>query len=175
MSNAHRDRDLHAVTHTDTVEDAHQISNPDAHVDSTPVCPFCRARVCATAVDDPDSMCHACGSALYVVRKERISRSSRRAVARWPRTMPMGLQRAGRPQRFTAVTEDVSLNGIGFSTTLDLQVGELLSLECQFCSAVGIVKNIRPGASGTTRRQVGVEFVTLRIKRERGGLVSTVA
>lgn len=148
---------------------------PETHSDATPLCPFCRARVCATAVDDPDSLCHACGSALYVVKKERLNRSSRRAVARWPRTMPMGLQRAGRPQRFTAVTEDVSLNGIGFSTTLDLQVGEMLSLECQFCSAVGVVKNVRPGAAGSNRRQVGVEFVTLRIKRERGGLVSTVA
>jgi hypothetical protein len=91
--------------------------------------------------------------------------------------MPMTFRRStARQEVCSGTTEDVSLNGARFLAHADIRVGECVSLECQFCSAVAIVKSVRAGTGNEAGRcQVGVEFLTLRITHARGGLVSTVA
>lgn len=76
----------------------------------------------------------------------------------------------------SALTEDLSLNGMRVRTAVELTIGERLRVESQFCSAVAVVRSIAvAGQAGDHAWLAGLEFLTLRIKLERGGLVSTVA
>ncbi len=140
-------------------------------------CTFCGAPVAAPTLEWPESACHACGSALFPAQQQHAGEASRRTLERLPRSMPLTFRHAtSRHIICSGTTEDVSLNGARFVAHGDVVVGERLSIECQFCSAVAIVKSVRTSASlGAGRCQVGVEFVALRIKLARGGLVSTVA
>ena len=58
----------------------------------------------------------------------------------------------------------------------NIPIGERISIDCAFCSAVAIV---RSGSAATERGQdgwqCGVEFLTLRVRRERGSLLSALA
>ena len=70
----------------------------------------------------------------------------------------------------------MSLIGLSFLVESAVQIGECLSVECEFCSAVATVKSVHADEErGSGRWRVGVEFVTLRIRQARGGLISTVA
>ncbi len=142
--------------------------------DTTRRCGFCNAPAAAAHTDTPDGACHACGSALFPARRYETGEETGRALSRLPRRMPMTFRRStALAETKSGMTQDVSLNGARFATHSFVRVGERLSLECEFCSAVAVVKSVR----GITRHgdrgwQVGVEFVTLRIKHARGGLVS---
>ena len=81
-----------------------------------------------------------------------------------------------RQKHWSGTTEDVSLNGMRFLASTDLAVGDCLSIECRFCSAIALVKSVRPVADRRLGSlQIGIEFLTLRITHPRGGLVSTIA
>jgi hypothetical protein len=155
----------------------HTAPQPPQPANRPSACAFCDAPAAAAHVHEPDDECHACGSALFPARQHRVDEQSRRAAARVPRTMPMTFRRAGsHGQTLRGTTDDVSLNGARFSSDIDLRVGDRVSLECQFCSAVAVVRSVRAfTVQGRDRCEAGVEFVTLRIKHARGGLVSTVA
>jgi curved DNA-binding protein CbpA len=152
------------------VSPAHRATRPSA-------CAFCSAPAAAPHVHQRDDECHACGSALFPARQHRVDEQSRRAAARLPRSLPLTFRRAeSSRQVLRGTTDDVSLNGARFSSDSHLRVGERVSLECQFCSAVAVVRSVRVfTVQGRERCEVGVEFLTLRIKHARGGLVSTVA
>jgi curved DNA-binding protein CbpA len=140
-------------------------------------CCFCGAP--SPAIDDhsPESVCVTCGSALFPARKHQAGDASRRAIERVPRNMPLTFFRsASRETVWSGITEDVSLNGMRFFSPRCMSIGERLRIECDFCSAVAIVRSIRrDGDPARSRWECGVEFLTLHIKRRRGGLISTVA
>jgi len=71
---------------------------------------------------------------------------------------------------------DLSLNGMRLFSQVNIPIGERMSLDCAFCSAVAIVRSGSPAKEhGQRGWQCGVEFLTLRIRRERGSLLSTLA
>jgi curved DNA-binding protein CbpA len=142
-----------------------------------PTCVFCGGR-CSPASDDrPDATCATCGSALCTVSRYQDGKQSRRSLDRLRRDMPMKFRRsASRQQVWTGTTEDISLNGMRFTSSVELACGERLQVECSFCSAVGVVKSARRGSGSLSILwHYGVEFERLRITRDHGGLVSTVA
>ncbi len=164
-----------SASHSPTADEVTAPGPPRATRHPRP-CGFCGAPSAAVLVESPDSVCHACDSALFPARKHQVGESSRRAIDRLPRHMPLTFRRSPTRPAATGTTEDVSLHGACFTSTTEVHVGDLLSLECEFCSAVAHVKNVRmSGRPGSRVLQVGVEFLTLRIKHTRGGLVSTVA
>ena len=76
----------------------------------------------------------------------------------------------------SALTEDLSLNGMRVRTAVELTAGERLRVESQFCSAVAVVRSVAVAGQPADHEWIaGLEFLTLRLKRERGGIVSTVA
>lgn len=83
------------------------------------------------------------------------------------------------PSRHVAwfgTTEDISPNGMRFLAQAELQIGARLQIECEFCRAVAVVKTAQPApAAGWGYTHYGVEFLTLRVARQRGGFVSSVA
>ena len=83
---------------------------------------------------------------------------------------------ASRQEVWTGPTEDISLNGMRFASSIEIAPGERVQVECGFCSAVGVVKSARRGAGSLSSLwHYGVEFERLLIKRDHGGLFSTVA
>jgi curved DNA-binding protein CbpA len=139
-------------------------------------CAFCQAPCSSADIGRPDGECSACGSPLFPARKHDDGEASRRAIGRVPRNMPVTfwLPASGR-SRGAALTEDISLNGTRLLSRTEIPVGARVRLECDFCSAVGVVRSSHADSSiSGARWQCGVEFLTLRVKRERGGLFSTV-
>jgi len=138
-------------------------------------CPFCGAPTPATRLAGQDSLCHGCASPLFPAVKHHAG-DSRRSLERLPRHMPLTLRRAAdRDKPYAGSTEDISLHGARFASAAPVAVGDCVSLDCDFCTAVAVVKNVAPLQAPGSLRTIGVEFLTLRLKHLRGGLVSTVA
>jgi curved DNA-binding protein CbpA len=149
-----------------------------AHADEKPHCLFCFGPLNSVAADAPDAICSACGSALCAARRHHANDSSRRAIDRLPHRMSVTFRRSSSPDVVaSAVTEDLSLNGMRVRSSVELTVGERVRVESQFCSAVAIVRGVATtGQSAADQAWLAsLEFLTLRLKRERGGIVSTVA
>lgn len=157
-------------------------------------CGFCGAPYLIGDADRPDSMCSACGSPLFAARRQSaravtdtggsavagapVSKSpSRRALERAPRSMPLTFRLpSSRHVAWFGTTEDVSPNGMRFVAQAELQIGDRLQIECEFCRAVAVVKTSQPApTAGRGYTHYGVEFLTLRLARQRGGFVSSVA
>ena len=79
------------------------------------------------------------------------------------------------PQRrgFRGRTEDVSLNGLRFSTRRDLKAGQRIKIVSNLIEAVAQVTHSAHERRGwTTHCVAGVSFITLRFVRSVGGLIS---
>jgi hypothetical protein len=77
-----------------------------------------------------------------------------------------------------AVATDLSLAGMRLRTDAALKVGDRIAIDCVFCSAVAVVKStlLHQGVKAPLQRvECGIEFVTLLLRKDRGGLVSTMA
>jgi curved DNA-binding protein CbpA len=159
-----------------TLEDA-AVPRHDEPPVSAPVsfCPFCETPFSAMRAEDPDGVCTVCGSALASAPRHLASDASRRAFERVSRAMPLTFHRAAsREVSRAGSTEDFSLNGMRLLSPVALAPGERVRIECGFCSVVAVVRSATPEGSGRRRGwHCGVEFLTLRLKRERGGLIST--
>ena len=149
---------------------------PSASPKSRVACGFCGA-ICSTVDRSrPESACVSCGSALCLVEKHQLGGPSQRAIERVPRNVPMTFRLAASRQNvWSGSTEDLSLNGMRFLSHVVIEVGDCLRVECDFCSAVAVVKSVGSTRSVRGPWHYGVEFLTFRVKNERGGLFSTVA
>jgi len=163
--------DLH-TTEPQRAATGSSTTNPQGHA-----CRFCAAPASAAAIEQPDGQCHACASALNPAHRDDAGSQTRRGLERLPRNMRLTFRRATAPdETLTATTEDVSINGMRFVTPVSVQVGDCLRVDCDFCSAVTIVRSVLAKTTGSgPRYRVGVEFVTLRITMPRGAFVSSVA
>ena len=138
-------------------------------------CAFCGTSFARADASRKDARCTFCNSPLSPAARYDGQTSARRAIERRERRMPLTYYLSW-PQQpgYMAVTEDVSPNGLRLTCALDLVPNERLKIECELCSAVGVVRHasIDP-ASGLWH--VGVEFLTLWIRPVRGVFVSTQA
>lgn len=150
-------------------------NQPAANHASPYCCPFCGSPFAKPDAERVDATCVTCESPLYPAARHDRSTSARRAVARLPRQLPMAFYLSWPQPVFHGTTNDVSTNGMRFTTTVDLVPNERVRIDCAFCSAVGVVRHSRiaPGPPG--QWDIGVEFLTLLIKPSRGVLVSVDA
>jgi len=148
-----------------------------APASQTPICVFCHVACSPAQLEWPEGVCSACGSPLFLATKHRDGEDARRAIGRVPRNMPVTfwLSTAG-PLHSTGITDDLSLNGMRFLSKTEIPVDAHVRIECDFCSAVAIVRSVRPDSEIPAGGwHCGVEFLTLRLKHARGGIFSTVA
>jgi DnaJ-class molecular chaperone len=139
-------------------------------------CHFCNKAHGPSEARDPDGICDACGASLFPAQLTNHDAASRRAITRVPRNLRITVLRAvNRRDAAKGITQDISLNGARFLTHTQLALDERLLIDCEFCSAVAIVRSVRTHKVDTDGFEVGVQFLTLRVKRQRGGLISTVA
>lgn len=144
---------------------------------STTACSFCGASSPAGRAESKEGLCATCASPLRSGPRHEAAEESRRAIERVPRNMPVTFYSARFPDlACSGTTEDVSLRGMRLLSGSSIQVGDRLKIECAFCSAVAIVRSVRPHRDRARGPWVcGVEFLTLRISQQRGGLISTLA
>ena len=141
-----------------------------------PHCPFCGTTYTPSDAERPDCACAKCGAALFPVERHQSDGQCRRAIDRLPRNMRITFVRAAAHKvACKGITHDISLNGLRFLTHTRLAVDERLLIECDFCSAVGIVRSVRAHGVDADGWECGVEFVTMRVRHARGGLVNLVA
>jgi hypothetical protein len=139
-------------------------------------CAFCSTAFSPQDVSRVDALCGFCASPLYPAARHEHEAATRRAISRVARRLPVTFFLSW-PQHpgVSAVTDDISISGMRLVTPLDLVPNERLKIECEFCSAVAVVRHAHAAAEGRGQWAVGVEFLTLLIKPARGILVSTHA
>jgi len=139
-------------------------------------CEFCAAPCVAIELERPEAACLTCGSALFPAVKRMDGLEPGRATAHIRMKMPMTFRRSTLVQDLlTGTSLDLSLNGMQFCTVTKIETEEKLSIDCQFCSAVAVVRNVSPDTSHARHWRCGVEFLTLHLRHDRGGLYSTTA
>jgi DnaJ-class molecular chaperone len=138
-------------------------------------CAFCGTPFAKTEAERVDATCVTCEGPLYPASRHDRTAAARRAVARIPRQLPLTFHLSWPQPAFKGTTNDVSMQGMRFTSTVDLVPNERIRIDCAFCSAVGIVRHSRiaPGPPG--QWDIGVEFLTLLVKPSRGILVSVDA
>jgi hypothetical protein len=138
-------------------------------------CPFCETIVAGDVIVGPDTTCHACEAPLYPASRQSSLDDSRRMLDRLPFNMRVTFERSSAPGMILkGITDDVSLGGMRLHTPGGLEVGERIMLDCDFCVAVASVRYVQPGDEDTLS-VCGLQFVTVRLKHQRGGLLSTTA
>lgn len=149
---------------------------PQAGPSDPYACAFCGTSFPPAEQARPDAQCGFCDSPLYPASHHEHEVSTRRAIERLARRLPVTFFLSW-PQHpgYAAMTEDISPIGMRLSCALDLVPNERLKIDCDFCSAVAVVRHARVAAGSHGLWLVGVEFLTLRIKPARGVLVSTRA
>ncbi len=142
----------------------------------THACLFCGAGHPARDAARPVATCDICESPLCRTTRQPDA-ASRRALARMPREAPVVLCASWPDAPLVGgVSEDVSVSGMRLVTHVELVTGDRVRLDCDFCSAVAIVRHVRRhGAAAARQWHIGVEFLTLRIRRGKGVFVSTEA
>jgi hypothetical protein len=150
-----------------SVDASERPSSPDPFA-----CTFCGYRFPPHDAVRIDALCGHCDSPLCPSSQHQHEEASRRAMTRTALRLPVEFYLSW-PQHppCRAVTEDVSITGLRFTSTLDLVPNERLKIDCELCSAVAVVRHAQPIAD-TRTWSVGVEFLTLRIHPVRGLLVS---
>lgn len=142
-----------------------------------PTCSFCNAPCPRAQVEWHEGTCSACSSPLFPAKKHQDGEDTRRAIGRVPRNTPVvfWLATSG-TRRHAGTTEDLSMNGMRFLSTAEVLVGTRVRIECDFCSAVAVVRRaVRDSKDPSAGWHCGVEFLTLRFRHERGGILSTIA
>jgi hypothetical protein len=139
------------------------------------MCPFCGELYAAQDANRPEAVCWRCHSPLFPALKQPRAAGSGRNFDRTPHATAVRITVAGGEQgTFDATTKDISITGARVTSGVDLPIGQHLKLDCGFCTAVGIVRHVRPAPdSRPPQWHIGVEFVTLLIKQTRGAFVST--
>lgn len=137
-------------------------------------CVFCETPHDRGSIVEDHTGCQTCGSPLAAAKEQRIGTVDQRAVERIGKKQKITFYTHW-PQRrgFRGHTEDISLNGLRFSTRRDLKTGQRLKIVSNVVEAVAHVTHCGHERRGwATHCIAGVSFITLRFVRSVGGLVS---
>jgi curved DNA-binding protein CbpA len=137
-------------------------------------CSFCRAPHSLGIRVAEDDYCGVCASPLFAASQERLEENTQRGVARISRRQSIRFYtRWPQAQGFRGRTEDISLNGLRFTTWHDLDVGQTIKIVGDALDAVARVTHFRANKSLIRRKNVaGVAFITLRFSSPVGRFVS---
>lgn len=137
-------------------------------------CVFCETPHDRGSIVEDDSGCRTCGSPLATAKDHHVESVGKRAIERIGKKKKITFYTHW-PQRrgFKGHTEDISLNGLRFSTKCDLNTGQRIKIVSDVVEAVGHVTHCIHERRGWTMHCVaGVSFITLRFVRSVGSLLS---
>ncbi|MDJ0701088.1 MAG: DnaJ domain-containing protein [Woeseiaceae bacterium] len=137
-------------------------------------CWFCRTPHGLGIRVGEDDSCGVCASPLYAAEKQRFEEACPRAVERIRRQQSIRFFTHWPQLRaYRGRTEDISLNGLRFSTRRELTAGQIIKISGESMDAVARVLHTSSQPSGWRRRIIaGASFLTLRLASPVGGFVS---
>lgn len=137
-------------------------------------CVFCGSGQDPRLGNAGHSLCDVCRSPLRATSRPQLAADGKRAINRLPRKEPLTLITSWPPSRdIPAQSQDISPNGIGFTTRERLNEGNVVKLEGATCSSVATVANVRDIGDG--RYAVGAAFLGVQFRQTRGGFLSVRA
>ena len=68
-----------------------------------------------------------------------------------------------------------ALNGMLFVSSVQLQLNQVIRIDCSELRALARVAHVEPDAADAERFEAGVEFLTLRFRQVRGSFISAEA
>ena len=140
------------------------------------MCPFCGELYVARDASQPEAVCWRCHSPLFPALKQARAAGSGRNFDRTPHATAVRVTPTGGGSARVRSDDKGHLDHgrASHGRIVDLPIGQHLRLDCDFCTAVGIVRHVRLTPDGPPLQwHIGVEFVTLLIKQTRGAFVST--
>lgn len=141
------------------------------------LCPFCETPWSADPAVNPDAICSKCQSPLYPAVRIQDQGSCQRAVQRIELHKPLNifLKNAGEPP-LPGILRNLSPNGLQFTCTAHIEVGQIAKIEAHAFSAIAQIVNIADGNTlGKPVLVIGARFLTLRFHTLRGTFVSAKA
>ncbi len=114
-------------------------------------CTFCGEPHAVRESTRRDARCKACHSPLFLAAFQGRTLTSRRAFERLERTYRITCDVPEATTAFKGVTEDISIAGARFTSSRELTPGQIVRIDCDFCTAVGIVKRVDDDANRGAR------------------------
>lgn len=148
---------------------------PDPAQDDPDRCPLCRTPHDHGDMIPASARCVRCNGPLYPAVKRTLDRDGRRAISRTPKQIDVECTVFGHftVEDLRTVTDDVSPHGMRLRTEHAIPIGARMKIDCRTLSAIGVVRHCRRAPGDPARMwRVGVEFLTLRLYRNRGAFVS---
>jgi curved DNA-binding protein CbpA len=141
---------------------------------TTTFCPFCRRPLARKSGARPN--CPTCKSPLRADWPQDADNACRRTVSRIRKKGKIRFYMSWPQKGVDAELVDISPRGMRFRTRQNVLKSASLKFSSDQFRAVGTVKNNRKLLlQGRTLYEVGVEFVTIRFLKERGGFYSANA
>jgi DnaJ-like protein/PilZ domain-containing protein len=139
-------------------------------------CLFCGALHGLQRRLDANDECSDCSSPLYPAERHRLEYSGQRMLRRTPSRREI-LYYVGWPQTepFVGEMRDLSLNGMLFAAKDAVTLNQVIKIDSDVCRALARVAHCERDAEHAERWAIGVEFLTLRFRRNRGSFVSARA
>lgn len=138
-------------------------------------CLFCHTEQQTPACYENERKCSRCNSPLTPAAPQSLERASRRVIARIPTQCPIHFYDRW-PQKipYCGVLFDLSLNGIGFRSSLLLAGGTIIKLENELLGATArVVSCILKTGKGIPAYHIGAEFLSLGFNDHRGTFLTT--
>jgi hypothetical protein len=164
--------DERASVSTTTTARLRALEDPGANL-LLNACLFCGTPHGLLRAFELDDECGRCGSPLYPAARQRLEVSGQRMLNRVPKRRAISFF-VNWPQSDALPGEmrDLSLNGMQFSTNVRLQQNQIVKIDCPELMALGRVAHAALENEAPEIWLTGIEFLTLRFRKNRGSFVS---
>lgn len=136
-------------------------------------CLFCGTPHGFTRKPGYDDECGRCGSPLRPAERHRFEYSGQRMLARVPKVHTIEVRVTWpQPTPFTSEMRDLSLNGMQFVAPMQLELHQIVRIDCSELRALGRVAHAEPEPNAFERWRTGIEFLTLRFRQVRGNFIA---
>ena len=120
-----------------------------------------------------DDECGRCASPLYPAERHRLEYSGQRILRRIPLRHSITLWTARhRETPIAGEMSNLSLNGIGFTSSVLFELNQIVRVDCTELHAVGRIAHAEQATSGAHPFSAGLEFLTLRLRDGGGNFTS---
>jgi curved DNA-binding protein CbpA len=140
------------------------------------VCLFCGAAHGLQRRLERDDDCGRCGSPLCPAERHRLEYSGQRMLSRIPKHHAIDIYVTWpQSEPATGQMNDLSLNGMQFTSVTRLQPNQIVKIICSELHAIARVAHATRDIDTAASWITGVEFLTLRFRQIRGSFVSAEA
>jgi curved DNA-binding protein CbpA len=152
------DRERSVGTEAARARDSSRAGGPGA-------CLFCGAPHGLARDLARDDECGRCASPLYPAERHRLEYSGQRILRRIPLRHSITIWTTWhRDTPIAGEMSNLSLNGIGFTSSVLFEVNQIVRVDCTDLRAVGRIAHAEQATSGVHPFSAGLEFLTLCLR-----------